>query len=154
MTCSADGSVHRLVADAAQQRADLRGKCALQRFLANSEIVDRRCETNEQALDEIGHRRRKGRLENRGRPALFSERSREVQRGPRGAPLGHRVGDALGQHLVVVDSLPTLRDRARALHGLVEKFFPPLRGATRASERVGGGHLGQSFRPFWKSRAG
>ena len=139
--------VHGLVADAAQQRSELRGKCALQRFLANSQIVDRRCETNEQALDEIGHRRRKGRLENLGRPALFTERSCEVQRGPRGVPLGHRVGDALGQHLVVVDSLSTLRDRARALHGLVEKCFRRFEEQPSVGEGWVGGHLG-SFRLF------
>jgi hypothetical protein len=108
---TSDGAVHRLVARAAQHRARLGGERFLEGRVAETEVVESGLQATAEAAGEVGDRRRAGDLGDAPLPRGLHR----VHQLRRRARLGGGVGDALGQHLVLVDPLAAVGDLASAL---------------------------------------
>ena len=89
--------------------ARLGGEGRVERLLAEAEVVDGVGQAVSQARGQVGHRGRADPLEVLVAAAFGAHGGREVEQLPGGAPFGGGVGDALGEHLVIVDPLAVRR---------------------------------------------
>jgi hypothetical protein len=139
-----DRAEHRLVADRAQALAHVGGERRQDRFVAHPEVIGRRCEARREAPHQVRGRRGGGRLEQRVGAALGLRALGVRDQLAGGARLGRGVGDALGEHLVVVDRRAVLRDLAGAGQGALQQHLggSEQRAGVVEGRQGGVGHRG------------